>query len=127
MKLNIIKFQDDFYDLLQKHGIKNVNSEHEKFDEILRLRNLTANFIETVEEKYPPIKCPTEWGIDDVHAEREQQNMSKWSDDQAYGFLESIHSRLGEWCVENGWDMITNVLWEEEDGFERDMFHGRNE
>ena len=30
-----------------------------------------------IDEKYPPIKCTTEWGIKDVHAERERQNMSK--------------------------------------------------
>ena len=51
MKLDFIAFQDDFYDLLQKHGIENVNSDHEKFEEILILRNSIVNFIEnTIDE-----------------------------------------------------------------------------
>ena len=51
MKLDFIAFQDDFYNLLQKHGIENVNSEHEKFEEILILRNLIVNFIENTIDK----------------------------------------------------------------------------
>lgn len=49
--MEFIKFQDDFYNLLEKHGIKNINNDHEKFEEILILRNSIVNFIENTLNK----------------------------------------------------------------------------
>ena len=47
---SFIKFQDEFYDLLEKYGVSEVDSEHPRFDRILELRNSVAEFIE--EEKW---------------------------------------------------------------------------
>ena len=43
---SFIKFQDEFYDLLQKYGSSEIDSYHPKFDRILELRNSVAEFIE---------------------------------------------------------------------------------
>jgi hypothetical protein len=43
---NFIKFQDDFYDLLEKYGVKNITCEHEEWQEICKLRNKVVEFIE---------------------------------------------------------------------------------
>ena len=41
-----INFQDDFYNLLQKHGVQNIDIEHPKFHDICSLRNKVADFIQ---------------------------------------------------------------------------------
>ena len=41
-----IQFQDDFYDLLEKYGVKDIDIEHPKFTKILNLRDKVVNFIE---------------------------------------------------------------------------------
>jgi len=43
---NFIKFQDDFYNLLEKYGVSSIDCEHEEFAEIINLRNIIAEFIE---------------------------------------------------------------------------------
>jgi|TARA_R100001480_G_scaffold43196_2_gene56191 hypothetical protein len=43
---NFIKFQDDFYNLLEKYGVSSIDCEHEEFAEIINLRNRIAEFIE---------------------------------------------------------------------------------
>tara|TARA_R110000744_G_scaffold11773_1_gene35684 strand:+ start:42 stop:224 length:183 start_codon:yes stop_codon:yes gene_type:complete len=43
---NFIKFQDDFYNLLEKYGVKNITCEHKEWQEICKLRNKVAEFIE---------------------------------------------------------------------------------
>jgi hypothetical protein len=43
---NFIKFQDDFYNLLEKYGVSNINVEHPQFETICNLRNSVAEFIE---------------------------------------------------------------------------------
>jgi len=42
---DFINFQDDFYDLLEKYGVKNVDGDHTNFDEICDKRNELADFI----------------------------------------------------------------------------------
>ena len=41
-----IRFQDDFYDLLEKYGVKNISCEHKEWQEICKLRNKVVEFIE---------------------------------------------------------------------------------
>ncbi len=43
---NFIRFQDDFYDLLEKYGVSDINCEHKQWQEICKLRNKVAEFIE---------------------------------------------------------------------------------
>ena len=45
-----IKFQDDFYNLLEKHGVTEITCDHQHFNQICEIRNKVAEFIE--EEKY---------------------------------------------------------------------------
>tara|TARA_R100001377_G_scaffold77679_1_gene55058 strand:- start:210 stop:401 length:192 start_codon:yes stop_codon:yes gene_type:complete len=40
-----IQFQDDFYNLLEKYGVKDIDIEHPKFTKILNLRNKVLDFI----------------------------------------------------------------------------------
>jgi len=44
------KFQDDFYNLLEKHGVTEITCDHQHFNQICEIRNKVAEFIE--EEKY---------------------------------------------------------------------------
>jgi len=41
-----IQFQDDFYDLLEKYGVKDIDIEHPEFTKILNLRDKVVNLIE---------------------------------------------------------------------------------
>ena len=41
-----INFQDDFYNLLEKHGVSEIDIEHPQFQDICKLRNKVAEFIE---------------------------------------------------------------------------------
>ena len=43
---NFIRFQDDFYNLLEKYGVSSIDCEHVEFAEILNLRDKVAEFIE---------------------------------------------------------------------------------
>ena len=43
---NFINFQDDFYNLLEKYGVDNINIEHPQFNNICNLRNKVVEFIE---------------------------------------------------------------------------------
>jgi len=43
---NFINFQDDFYNLLEKYGVDNINIEHPQFNHICNLRNKVVEFIE---------------------------------------------------------------------------------
>ena len=43
---NFINFQDDFYNLLEKHGVSKIDIEHPQFMAICLLRNRVAEFIE---------------------------------------------------------------------------------
>ena len=43
---NFINFQDDFYNLLEKYGVSNINIEHPQFETICNLRNSVVEFIE---------------------------------------------------------------------------------
>ena len=45
------KFQDDFYDLLEKYGVSNINSEHQDFTIICDKRNDIIDFIDELKEK----------------------------------------------------------------------------
>ena len=45
-----IKFQDDFYNLLEKYGVTKITSDHQHFNQICEIRNKVAEFIE--EENY---------------------------------------------------------------------------
>ena len=42
---DFIQFQDDFYNLLEKYGVKNITCEHEEWQEICKLRNKVVEFI----------------------------------------------------------------------------------
>ena len=44
------EFQDDFYNLLEKYGVKEVNGEHKNWHTICMVRNVVYNFIESVKE-----------------------------------------------------------------------------
>ena len=44
------KFQDDFYNLLEKYGVTEITCDHQHFNQICEIRNKVAEFIE--EEKY---------------------------------------------------------------------------
>ena len=43
---NFIKFQDDFYNLLEKYGVSSITIEHPQFETICNLRNSVVEFIE---------------------------------------------------------------------------------
>ena len=43
---DFIQFQDDFYNLLEKYGVKNITCEHKEWQEICKLRTKVAEFIE---------------------------------------------------------------------------------
>ena len=43
---NFIKFQDDFYNLLEKYGVSSIDTEHPQFETICNLRNSVVEFIE---------------------------------------------------------------------------------
>ena len=45
------KFQDDFYDLLEKYGVININSEHQDFNMICDKRNDIIDFIDELKER----------------------------------------------------------------------------
>ena len=47
---DFIKFQDDFYDLLEKYGVKNVDGDHPSFNEICDKRNNIADFIDELKK-----------------------------------------------------------------------------
>ena len=41
-----IKFQDEFYNLLEKYGVRKITGEHPRFDSICQTRNTVAELIE---------------------------------------------------------------------------------
>jgi len=41
-----VKFQDDFYDLLENYGVSSIDVEHPQFTDICNLRDRVAEFIE---------------------------------------------------------------------------------
>lgn len=43
---DFIKFQDDFYELLEKYGVSKIDIEHPLFNAVCYLRNKVAEFIE---------------------------------------------------------------------------------
>ena len=43
---DFITFQDDFYDLLTKYGVKNIDGDHKDFNKICDKRNNIADFID---------------------------------------------------------------------------------
>tara|TARA_R110001606_G_scaffold371199_1_gene527907 strand:- start:57 stop:236 length:180 start_codon:yes stop_codon:yes gene_type:complete len=43
---DFIKFQDDFYNLLEKYGVSKITIEHKHFNDICNIRNSVAEFIE---------------------------------------------------------------------------------
>ena len=43
---DFINFQDDFYNLLEKYGVSNIDIEHPQYSQICLLRNKVAEFIE---------------------------------------------------------------------------------
>ena len=61
------------------------------------------------EEKYPPIKCTTEWSVEDVHDSRKGLDLPKITDKQAYDLLLKNANHLHDWCVENGWVIIEEL------------------
>ena len=40
-----ITFQEDFYDLLEKYGVKDIDQGHPKFNEICHIRNKVSDLI----------------------------------------------------------------------------------
>ncbi|MGA1048942.1 MAG: hypothetical protein ACO3UU_13115 [Minisyncoccia bacterium] len=46
-----IKFQDDFYNLLEEYSYQSIDNEHPKFNAILDLRNKVFDFILTFQVK----------------------------------------------------------------------------
>ena len=48
---DFIKFQDDFYDLLEKSGVKDIDGDHNDFDKICDNRNDVAYFIDKLKER----------------------------------------------------------------------------
>ena len=48
---DFIKFQDDFYDLLEKSGVKDIDGDHKDFDKICDKRNDGADFIDKLKER----------------------------------------------------------------------------
>ena len=47
---SFVKFQDDFYNLLEKYGVSEIKNDHKHFNEICEIRNKVIEFIE--EEKF---------------------------------------------------------------------------
>ena len=43
---DFINFQDDFYNLLEKYGVSNIDIEHPQYNQICLLRNKVVEFIE---------------------------------------------------------------------------------
>ncbi len=64
------------------------------------------------EEKYPPIKCTTEWSVQDVHLYRIEQGYSKWTDEQAINWLHEHKGYMQEQCVQSGHEIINNFMEE---------------
>ena len=50
-KLYYWAFQDDFYNLLEKYGVKEVNGYHLRWNEICNMRNIVYDFIESEDDK----------------------------------------------------------------------------
>lgn len=50
-KLYYWAFQDDFYNLLEKYGVKEVNGYHPRWNEICNIRNVVYDFIESEDDK----------------------------------------------------------------------------
>mgnify|MGYP003113115892 CR=1 FL=1 len=47
---DFVKFQDEFYNLLEKYGVSKITNDHKHFNDICELRNKVIEFIE--EEKF---------------------------------------------------------------------------
>ena len=45
-----ITFQDDFYDLLEKYGVKLIDCDHSQWDEICNSRNILVDSIDKMSE-----------------------------------------------------------------------------
>ena len=45
-----LQFQDDFYNLLEKYGVKQVDCEHPHWDAICKERNNTMELIDKLKE-----------------------------------------------------------------------------
>tara|TARA_R110000782_G_scaffold269799_1_gene368605 strand:- start:24 stop:179 length:156 start_codon:yes stop_codon:yes gene_type:complete len=43
-----ITFQDDFYDLLEKYGVKLIDCDHSQWDEICNSRNILVDSIDKI-------------------------------------------------------------------------------
>ena len=43
---DFIIFQDDFYNLLEKYGVKQVDGDHTNFNEICDARNSLSDFVD---------------------------------------------------------------------------------
>ena len=48
---DFINFQDDFYNLLEKYGVKDVDGDHINFADICFARDNLADFIGTLKKK----------------------------------------------------------------------------
>ena len=47
---DFITFQDDFYNLLTKYGVKNIDGDHKDFNKICDKRNNIADFIDELKK-----------------------------------------------------------------------------
>ena len=43
---DFIKFQDDFYNLLEKYGVSKITGEHPRFNDICETRNIVTELID---------------------------------------------------------------------------------
>ena len=56
---DFITFQDDFYNLLTKYGVKNIDGDHKDFDKICDKRNNIADFIDELKKDKEDIPIET--------------------------------------------------------------------
>ena len=55
-----ITFQDDFYDLLEKYGVKLIDCDHSQWDEICNSRNILVDSIDKI-NAWPSTSIMLEW------------------------------------------------------------------
>ena len=63
-----------------------------------------------LEKELETVKCTSEWSIEDVHNVREVNDLSEWTDKQAYTWLKENAFKMHDHCVERGWDILEEAI-----------------
>ena len=46
------------------------------------------------------------WGVEDVHVHRKERGYTKWTDEEAENYLESVEEEIQEAMIEKGWQVL---------------------